>query len=171
MNEALVKRFWERVIRPKDPFACWFLRRKKGSEGTRAPSSKYDFVTAGSERMLAHRLAWEIFNGPIPDGMLVRHQCDNPMCVNWRHLVIGTPQQNVGDAIERNRLNPATATAPDGYLSLAEAAAKMRVGVRRMQILCKQGRVEGALLMLGVAWIVPEHIVVSPGKRGPKLRG
>lgn len=53
---------------------------------------------------MAHRVAYEIARGPIPEGMLVRHSCDNPTCCNPDHLLIGTHKENTGDAIERNRL-------------------------------------------------------------------
>lgn len=53
---------------------------------------------------LMHRYAWERVNGPIPDGLVVRHACDNPPCVNIEHLSIGTNADNTRDAIERDRL-------------------------------------------------------------------
>ncbi len=54
-------------------------------------------------RKRANRTAWEKANGPIPAGMVVRHKCDNPPCVNPDHLLIGTHQDNVRDRDERGR--------------------------------------------------------------------
>lgn len=51
----------------------------------------------------AHRVAWEIYNGPIPQGLLVRHKCDNPPCANPEHLELGTDADNSRDAVERSR--------------------------------------------------------------------
>lgn len=52
----------------------------------------------------AHRVAWIKANGqPIPKGMVVRHKCDNPPCVNPDHLELGTQRDNMADALERNR--------------------------------------------------------------------
>ena len=51
----------------------------------------------------ANRYAWERVNGPIPDGLVVRHKCDNPPCVNVDHLELGTRRDNVNDMIERGR--------------------------------------------------------------------
>ena len=54
--------------------------------------------------MLAHRVAWELMCGPIPDGMCVLHHCDNPGCCNAkRHLFIGTKADNVHDMIAKGR--------------------------------------------------------------------
>lgn len=53
-----------------------------------------------------HRLSYEAFRGPIPDGLVVRHTCDTPACIYPLHLKSGTTKQNIHDAIERKRFRP-----------------------------------------------------------------
>ncbi len=65
----------------------------------------YGRVTIGGKLFSSHRVAWEIANGPIPDGQVVRHKCDNPPCVNPEHLELGTYKENSGDMVARGRSN------------------------------------------------------------------
>ena len=51
----------------------------------------------------AHRLSWEFNFGPIPDGMLILHRCDNPPCVRPDHLLLGTAADNTADMISKGR--------------------------------------------------------------------
>lgn len=62
----------------------------------------------GAGKDLAHRVAWIISNGPLPKidghhGAVVRHTCDNRLCCNPKHLVVGSQTDNVTDMDERGR--------------------------------------------------------------------
>ena len=61
-------------------------------------------VRSGDQLVYLHRVAWEAHNAePIPEGMIVRHTCDNPACINPEHLVLGTHKDNTADMINRGR--------------------------------------------------------------------
>lgn len=53
--------------------------------------------------MFAHRFSYELFKGTIPENLLIRHLCNNPRCVNPKHLEIGTQQDNMNDKVSANR--------------------------------------------------------------------
>ena len=59
----------------------------------------------GGERRTrpAHRVAWMLVHGPIPEGLYVLHTCDNRKCVNPYHLYLGTQADNMLDMVQRNR--------------------------------------------------------------------
>jgi hypothetical protein len=52
---------------------------------------------------LAHRIAWELYHGPIPEGSHILHKCDVPACVNPEHLFLGTNQDNIDDKMNKDR--------------------------------------------------------------------
>ena len=70
-------------------------------QGTR--SYGYGYTMRGRKRFRVHRLAYELWNGPIQKGYVVRHSCDNPACANPSHLETGTQADNVRDIIQRGR--------------------------------------------------------------------
>lgn len=53
------------------------------------------------QEITAHRWAWLVFEGPIPEGMTLDHLCCNPRCVNTAHLEIVTNEENAGRALRR----------------------------------------------------------------------
>jgi hypothetical protein len=50
-----------------------------------------------------HRFAWELANGPVPDGLWVLHRCDNRLCCNPDHFFLGTVQDNMDDCCAKER--------------------------------------------------------------------
>jgi hypothetical protein len=70
--------------------------------GYRGPRD-YGVIWVGRSPKFAHRVAWELKHGPVPDGMVVMHTCDNPPCCNPEHLVLGTPGDNNRDRVKKGR--------------------------------------------------------------------
>lgn len=91
------ERFW-RFVSKTD--GCWeWIGKSLSSKGYGTISTG----GSGSKKLLAHRLSYEIHHGPIPDGLVVMHSCDNPACVNPEHLSVGTQSQNIKDMFARGR--------------------------------------------------------------------
>lgn len=63
----------------------------------------YGLVTFNGKQRSAHRIVWEHFNGPIPEGYFVCHSCDNPPCCKIEHLWLGTPGDNTRDSVRKGR--------------------------------------------------------------------
>lgn len=61
------------------------------------------FAIEGSEKIPAPRASYILFKGPIPGRQVVRHACDNPLCVNPAHLTLGSHVRNAKDMLERGR--------------------------------------------------------------------
>ena len=92
------ERFWMKVA-ISDPQSCWFWR---GAQlGKRAYGS---FIESDGRRVAAHRYVYELAIGPIPDGLFVCHSCDERLCVNPRHLFLGTDLDNKRDMWAKGRI-------------------------------------------------------------------
>lgn len=95
LAESFEKRFWKRVNKNTGT-ECWHWAAGVGSRG-------YGEVKRVGVKMVASRAAYEIANGPIPEGMYVCHKCDNPRCVRPDHLFVGTCRDNIRDSVKKGR--------------------------------------------------------------------
>jgi len=75
---------------------CWLWTASIVTSGYGA------FNLCGRSRT-AHKVAWELFRGPIPKGLQVLHHCDVPSCVNPAHLFLGTNADNRADSVAKGR--------------------------------------------------------------------
>lgn len=67
-------------------------------------SNGYGQIYGEGKKHYTHRLAWRFAVGPIPDGLLICHTCDNPKCVNVAHLFLGTFRDNMQDCVRKGRI-------------------------------------------------------------------
>lgn len=72
-------------------------------QGAIRNSKGYGQITVKGRKYLAHRVVYEKAHGPLPAGLVVRHRCDNPRCVNPEHLEVGTQADNMADCAKRGR--------------------------------------------------------------------
>ena len=75
-------------------------------------------ITWKKQRRYAHRVAYEIASGiAVPPDLLVCHKCDNPRCVRADHLFLGTPKDNVRDAMTKGRMRLTGRANPNARLT------------------------------------------------------
>lgn len=114
-----VENFW-RYVDKQGP--CWLW--VGGPRPSKA--SRYGKFYNGERQVFAHRYMYELVLGPIPEGQVVLHSCDNGYCVNPAHLSLGTQKENMQDCARKGRRNVRGGRNPKAKLT-AEQVAEIRV--------------------------------------------
>lgn len=149
LDDGLVARFWASFnVGGEDE--CWEWQR------SRIPRGYGQIKRTGERRQwYAHRISYAIANGPIPEGLQVCHSCDNPACVNPKHLFAGTSGDNHQDQKrkqrhlygERNAESILTEVQAREILALAGIVTQRELGIR-------YGVSQGTIsrIVLGLRW-------------------
>lgn len=155
----LNREFWAKV--EIDDQGCWNYTGVIGPYG-------YGKLVRRGQKINAHKMAWELVHGPVPEGLQVCHHCDNRRCIRtapderWPdgHLFLGTPGDNVRDMVAKGRANPyrrpwqtnpATKLNPDKARLIRERRAQ---GALMREIAAELGVSRGLVqhVMHGRAW-------------------
>ncbi len=97
-TRSMEERFWEKVEK-RGPDECWHWTAAHDQHGY----GQLNLCDSKGRRMKAHRVAYELHYGPIPEGLEICHHCDNPSCVNPVHLFAGSHRDNMHDAMDKGR--------------------------------------------------------------------
>ena len=125
---------------------CWKRHINQGGYGT--------LKHKGKQRM-AHRAMWEHKNGPIPDGMVVCHSCDNRRCINPEHLFLGTTQDNVDDKMAKGRFISNLGERSGTSKLTEEQIAAIRIDTRPQRVIARDFGVSQSnvsLIKAGSTW-------------------
>ena len=95
-QRKLISRFWSKVARVGID-ECWLW------QAFRNPVSGYGGFSFEGKNEGAHRVAWILTYGPIPEGKQINHTCDIKPCCNPNHLYLGTQVDNIKDRVVRGR--------------------------------------------------------------------
>lgn len=146
----LEDRFWEKVNKD-DPNGCWIWTGATNDKGY----GQIQRGDRGEGRISTHRLAWQLQHGPIPEGLDVCHECDNPPCCNPAHLFLGTHSDNMVDMYSKGRANKKPRHGEQNH------AAKLTADqVREIRLLCAKGMTQNAVAQqFGVSEAAIQKIV------------
>jgi hypothetical protein len=118
----VLKDFWSRVERGAED-DCWLWRGAKTSKG-------YGLLRWNGKMMRAHRLAYQLHYGDLPDESCVCHSCDVPLCCNPAHLWLGTVGDNARDMVRKDRHHKPETYSPS---YARRANPKRREYMRKLQ--------------------------------------
>lgn len=98
---------------------CWEYKGSRTIQG-------YGRITSKGVTVKAHRASYEAWVGGIPNGLVVLHSCDNPTCINPKHLSVGTHQDNADDMVRKGRSFKGTGEKHSQARLTSEQVAEIR---------------------------------------------
>lgn len=143
------ERFWARVDKTTTPDGCWPWTGARDSNG-------YGNLTIDGEYKKAHRVAYELAIGPVPEGHEVLHRCDNPPCCKPADLFTGTIGDNMQDKAQKGRA-PRGESHPNAELTEEDVREMRRLreeGWSLNQLADRYGRDKAniSLIVRGLSW-------------------
>lgn len=142
----VAERFWSKVDRSG---TCWLWTGALLKTG-------YGSIRIDGKAERAHRVAYRLSGGQIPDGLMLLHSCDNPRCVNPAHLLPGTRRDNTRDAIGRGQhaVGEAHKNAKLSKHAVSTIRAALAAGVPGRYLARQFGVGESSIskIKLGLTW-------------------
>lgn len=120
VDPTILHRLWPKII--LSPTGCWEWSAAKTDGG-------YGLFSVKGKTTYIHRFMWWLSRGVEPRNLHVRHTCDNPSCLNPKHLKLGTPLDNAADRL-------ASGLTKKG---VREIKAKAKAGVPRKELADEYG--------------------------------
>jgi len=126
------ERFWSKVDR-RNKDECWNWLAGVGAKG-------YGVFFLNQKSLSAHRFSYKLKTGVEPEGLLVCHTCDNPVCVNPNHLFAGTNTDNMRDKVKKNRCNAPRGERHGNHKLTADKVVQIRklAGLNTLENIAKQ---------------------------------
>ncbi len=150
MEQSIAVRFLRKVEQTPN---CWIWKGYTHKNG-------YGLFRFSGGTSWAHRVAYSLFCGPIPDGLCVCHRCDVRSCVNPAHLFIGTHKQNMQDCLNKGRYNSPSGEKHHGAKLTKSDVSKIRRKysrgmVTQRELAAKYGvsRQEISLVVNNLVWV------------------
>jgi DNA modification methylase len=167
------ERFWSKADKSG---GCWTWTASRDIQGYGRFA-----LNAKKRNVYAHRLAWELANGPIPDGMHVLHYCDNPPCVRPAHLFIGSHADNMRDMAAKGRGSSNGQVGEARYNAkltddiVREARELREQGWRYVDLAARYGVGASSIsaAVRGVKWshVEPMALIIPKADRAERERG